>query len=453
MRSEKDPNSSKQMIHVAIPAMNEAGFLPVTIRCLLSQTLDNYEIWVCVNQPDQWWDDPEKKQICLNNQKTLDYLYELKNERIRVIDCSSKGKGWKGKAFGVGQARKHLMDAIHSEASDDDLIVSLDADTQFDRNYLQSINNIFNRFSHAIALSNPYYHKRSGDDPLDRAMLRYEIYMRHYAINMWRIRSPYSFTALGSAIALPISSYRKIGGITAKKSGEDFYFLQKLRKAGWICNHNHEKVYPGTRYSDRVFFGTGPALIKGRDGNWESYPIYDFRLFDQVRQTYESFSALYHKSFETAMTAFLARQFREEDPFKPLRKNSATPEQFVTACHQKVDGLRVLQYLKAETVKSERNDALRLIEFLDHHKNIIPEKIWEPLQKAKYDPPNTRKLMQFGFNGCPIDLLDAIRNYLMAIEVCFQRHEVGAERQKLEAGSSKEEKKAGSSKLEARRKI
>lgn len=421
MQTAHNSSSSEIILHVAIPAMNEADYLLQTISCLLSQSHDRYRIWICVNQPDHWWSEPDKKEICQNNQATLDYLNNIKDHRINLIDRSSPGKGWTGKAFGVGQARKCLMDTINDTALPDDIIVSLDADTRFGKDYLRSILETFDRFPGAIALSNPYYHKRTGEEPLDRAMLRYEIYMRHYAINMWRIRSPYSFTALGSAISLPVESYRKIGGITAKKSGEDFYFLQKLRKAGWICNYNEQKVYPGTRYSDRVFFGTGPALIKGSQGNWESYPVYDYKLFDQVKETYEAFPELYQNHFETPMTPFLIQQFREEDPFEPLRRNSATSEQFAAACHQKVDGLRVLQFLKSETTKTIRNDELRLLEFLDHHIKIIPEKIWKPILKEQPNPPDTINLKQQGFDSCPIVLLDAIRNYLMAIEVGFQR--------------------------------
>ncbi len=92
-----------------------------------------------------------------------------------------------------------------------------------------------------------------------------------------------SFTAIGSAMALPVKSYRAIGGMTPHKSGEDFYFLQKLRKFGKVLTWNKEKVYPEARYSDRVFFGTGPAMIKGRDGDWSSYPIYPFELFDEIK--------------------------------------------------------------------------------------------------------------------------------------------------------------------------
>jgi hypothetical protein len=137
--------------------------------------------------------------------------------------------------------------------------------------------------------------------------------------------------------------------MTAKKSGEDFYLLQKLVKAGRIIHHNTEMVYPATRYSDRVFFGTGPALIKGSGGNWESYPVYDHRLFDQVEATYRLFGELFDGDVDTPMDGFLRNQFCSGDVFGPLRRNAATREQFIKACHQRIDGLRILQFLKAST--------------------------------------------------------------------------------------------------------
>ena len=157
---------------------------------------------------------------------------------------------------------------------------------------------LFDYTPDAVALSNPYYHKLTGAEAEDRAILRYEIYMRNYAINMLLINSPYAFTAMGSAIALPVSSYKAIGGLTPKLSGEDFYFLQKLRKYGNINIHNKEKVYPAARFSDRVFFGTGPAMIKGNDGDWESYPIYHIQLFKNIERTYESFEILFKNDFQ-----------------------------------------------------------------------------------------------------------------------------------------------------------
>lgn len=412
------------VIHVALPALNEADYLPGTLECLWKQGISGFHVWVCVNQPEHLWDDPAKVHICKNNRKTLDYLSGIENDRLHVIDRSSKGKGWNQKAYGVGQARKVLMDSINQFAGENDIILSLDADTAFHGEYLASVKSLFTSYPHAVALSNPYYHELSANDRLDRSMLRYEIYMRHYATNMWRIGSPYSFTALGSAIALPVWAYRKIGGITAKKSGEDFYFLQKLRKTGWICNYNSEKVYPGTRYSDRVFFGTGPALIKGSSGDWESYPIYDHRLFDQVKTTYDLFPQLYRKHINTPMSAFLAAQFRNTDPFEALRKNASNEEQFVAACHQKIDGLRVLQFLKSETKKDARNDEAALLCFFEvFYPQIFKGK---PVGNSGnlLSESEVAELQALQFENASIELLNKIRNILKYIEATYQQKDL-----------------------------
>ena len=403
--------SASRTLHIAIPAMNEGAFLPATLECLQRQDYGNYKVWVCVNQPETYWQDSSREGICRDNQSTLAYLRSLGWRPLQVIDHSSRGKGWKGNTHGVGQARKVLMDSISQEASDQDLIISLDADTIFGEEYLASVARVFERFPQAVALSNPYYHRLTGEYPLDRAMLRYEIYMRHYANNLWRIGSPYSFTALGSAIALPVSAYRKIGGITAKKSGEDFYLLQKLRKTGWIANHNTSMVYPATRYSDRVFFGTGPALIKGSQGLWGSYPVYDFRLFDQVAETYRLFPELRLQAKETPMSAFLNRQFNEPDIFEPLRKNHKTTKGFVNACHHKVDGLRVLQFLKYHQAQQAGSDERNLLEFLE---------AFYPDFFVKFGLAVKQTL---DFQSSPIALLDGIRDFLMEKEHVYQEKE------------------------------
>ncbi len=408
-------------IHVAIPAMGEADHLPDTIRCLERQMDHNLQVWVCVNQPDHWWADDEKRAVCENNRRTLSYLESVKTDQLRIIDCSSPGKGWNTRAYGVGMARKVLMDQISQEGENDDIILSMDADTTFPDDYLESVRRVFAWFPMAMALSNPYYHELSGEEALDRAMLRYEIYMRYYVINMWRIGSPYSYTALGSAIALPIWAYRKVGGMTAKKSGEDFYFLQKLRKSGWICNHNERQVHPATRYSDRVFFGTGPALIKGSQGLWDSYPIYDYTLFDQVAATYAFFPLLFKECLVTPMSSFLQEKFREVDPFDPLRKNADSIDAFVRACHQKVDGLRVLQFLKGSNHFTNKTDEEKLLDFLQQDRSETPD-----LFLAFLPGLSGKDLLLFsnkGFSASPLVLLDKIRNLLRRIELSFQEND------------------------------
>ncbi len=84
--------------------------------------------------------------------------------------------------------------------------------------------------------------------------------MRYCAINLLRIENPYTFSALGSAIACKVSAYLDIGGLTTHKSGKDYYFLQKHRKYGSIVIDHPQKGYPAVPFPDRVFYCTHHSL-------------------------------------------------------------------------------------------------------------------------------------------------------------------------------------------------
>ena len=384
-------------VYVALPVMDEELVISRCLEAIQKQTYSNYKLYACVNQPDSWWDEPSKIEVCQANALVMSML---KDAGAVVIDKTSRGKGWQGKDMGVGWARKVIMDEINAVASPADIIISTDADTVFGENYFDSVVRLFQSHSDRMALSNPYYHKLTGDETLDRALLRYEIYMRCYALNLWHIGSPYAFTALGSAIALPVSAYRKIGGMTPKKSGEDFYFLQKLRKAGKIMTWNAEKVYPATRYSDRVFFGTGPALIKGRKGDWKSYPIYHRGLFDDISQTYNLFEQLFQSDVDTPLDSFIHSQLKENNIWTSLRNNTKTLNSFVAACHQKIDGLRILQFLKWKNDSLEISDEEALKDFFDYF----------------YPQEQRFNFVNFSFQNTAVRELDEIRVFLAAQE-------------------------------------
>ena len=327
---------------------------------------------------------------------------------IRLNDKSSKGKGWKGKNYGVGWARRTIMDQIALEANDSDIIINLDADTTFGPDYFSSVLQNFKQHPEAVAVSVPYYHELTGDEVKDRSILRYEIYMRYYAINMWRIGSPYSFTAIGSAIALPVSSYKAIGGITPHKSGEDFYFMQKLRKYGDVICRNEEKVFPAARYSDRVGFGTGPAMIKGREGDWNSYPVYPYEYFDEIKSTYELFPCLFRKDTDTPMDKFIEEKFGEKNIWILLRANFKEEEKFIRACHHKLDGFRVFQYLKWRNRENDLTDEENLIRFLE---KFYPEKS----ASLGFD---SKELV---FADISVENLNELRNMLAEIEEKYQQ--------------------------------
>lgn len=367
--------------------MNEPN-VGKTIRQIMTQTQPCSALYICVNQPDNFKFDPEKNAVFLQNQRTIVEIWNTFCNRsdippIYILDKSTVG--WDEKHHGVGWARKTLMDAINQIADYEDIIVSLDADTDYPPTYFERLQQIFESEKKYVAVSNPYYHKLIGKEAEDRAVLRYEIYMRCYELNLRRIRSPYAFTALGSAMAVRVEAYRKIGGIAPKKSGEDFYFLQQLSKIGLVSTSNSVAVYPATRLSDRVFFGTGPALIKGIAGDWKSYPIYSPKLWDEIAEIYQSFE-------QTSKST--NQQFLSPEDFQKFRTNSKTDAQFMKFCHEKFDGLRILQYLKARHAENPQKDEIAL-----------RENFWT------LDIPMALPA-DFSFQNSPVNLLEEIRKRL-----------------------------------------
>ena len=335
-------------IAVAIPLMAEMENLPKLVACLESQTFQNFEVFFCVNQPENFWQNPEKIFICHNNQKSIEYLQACNNSKYFIIDRSSLGKGWDAKHHGVGYARKTIFDTILQNHHDNTIIVSLDGDTSFNENYFQSIVNQFNTNTELSAIAVPYFHPLPTTETEQRTLLRYEIYMRYYLVNMLLIRNPYAFTALGSAIAFPAWAYKKTGGITPLQGGEDFYLMQKFCKTGKISVYNNECVFPQGRTSFRVPFGTGPAVQKQVSEQDLSYPFYSQTSFQKVGDTFALFPRLFGEDCETPMSDFLRCQLKTNELWSPIRKNFKTRDLFVKSCTERVDGLRILQFLKSE---------------------------------------------------------------------------------------------------------
>ena len=111
----------KPTIYVAVPALNEMEYFPDFIKCINTQNYTDFKLHVCINQPEDWWDEEDKLPQCLNNQQSIEYLEGLKMPHLTIIDRSSKGKGWKNKKHGVGWARKTIMDNISEIANQQDI--------------------------------------------------------------------------------------------------------------------------------------------------------------------------------------------------------------------------------------------------------------------------------------------------------------------------------------------
>lgn len=362
-------------IAVAIPLLAELDNLPSLLDRMRHQSRRDYTLYLCINNEEDGYGFNEN-QACLKLLNTVDDL------PLVVIDRSSPGLGWSGKKKGVGWARKVLFDTIAEHHADTDIVVSLDADTDFDSYYLEAIHATFIHYPKASAIGVPYYHPLSGIEQQDRAMLRYECYMRHYLINLLHISNPYAFTALGSAIAFPLWAYKKVGGITPLQGGEDFYLMQKFAKTGTILKRLRNPfqqmvVRPQGRVSSRVPFGTGPAIAKGVNAMDDSYPFYNEQGFAAIKKTYDLFDSLYDNDIETPMSDFLRQQLSTNELWNPLRKNYKKRELFIHACSERVNGLRILQFLKNNPQYRLKTSSLPVdfihdsIEQLDSYRNQL----------------------------------------------------------------------------------
>ncbi len=394
-------------IYVAIPAMDEEESLPKTLLDLSSQHCNTaFEVHICVNHPENYWNTPEKRRICESNSRLLRYLHSDAPLPIHILDCASRGKGWQDKKGGVGMARKMLSDNIMAQAAPDDILVSLDADTRVPDGYLQAIADFFDKHPGMAAVALPYYHPLGDDERQNRAILRYELYMRNYAINLMEIGSPFSFTALGSAIAVRLGALRKIGGFTPLKSGEDFYLLQKLRKMSVIGLYCDTCVKPSPRYSSRVVFGTGPALLKGCTGEWSGCPIYPRTAFYAIAETYRQLPELYDHNLDNSFLHFLEQQFGQRNLWQPIRDNVKDLPHFVHAFHEKADGLRILQYLRSICRQNEMENGKALNENIRH---------WLPDASL----PDWENEPLFGESA---ETLDTLRNLLFQYEMRLRKN-------------------------------
>ncbi len=379
-------------ISVAIPVLAEYDNLPRLVESLRCQTLSDFSVYCCVNNCEGWADDCDEyhHSVFCDNQMSLNFLRQFP---FKILDYSSVGNGWRDKQQGVGWARKVLFEAIAEGCDDNEIIVSLDADTVFSETYLESVIDVMNGHPDRSAICVPYYHPLSGDDNTDRSMLRYEMYMRYYFLSLKESGNPYAFTALGSAMVFPLWAYRRVGGITPLQGGEDFYLMQKFAKTGTIILSCNEVVRPQGRSSVRVPFGTGPAIAKGIDFIEAAYPFYPFEGFRAVDETYALFPRLYSEEIETPMSDFLRQQLKTESLWQPLRKNFKNKELFVHACQERVDGLRILQYLKTFPLRASEDE---LQEFCCRYRIDISS--------------------DFSFRTSPVREINTIRDALFAIE-------------------------------------
>ncbi len=262
------PNDSMDAeIIVVMPAYDESIDSMMEVAQSLSNQSPpscNYAVYILINTHEKDKPDLISDSIALYN-SLRPMLTEMNNDRCQFHLYYHH---YTTKKSGVGHARKSLMDLafryFHRQ-SKDGIIVNIDADTKASDNYITSIRNHFNQYPDSEAASIRYEHIIPDDS---HPIIDYELHLRYF-INMQRlIKLPYAYQTVGSAMAVRSHAYAKEGGMNKRQAGEDFYFLHKYTKNLSLTEINYTVVFPSSRKSGRVPFGTGKAVS---DASKEDY--------------------------------------------------------------------------------------------------------------------------------------------------------------------------------------
>ncbi|MBU1745979.1 MAG: hypothetical protein KJ649_13940 [Proteobacteria bacterium] len=207
--------------------------------------------------------------------------------RLGCIDASSAGAEIPDRDGGVGTARKIGMDAVlavlNGRGPGGGVICCLDADTLVMENYLAAVHAHFSMTDDSAAVAG-YAHQKPADSGLLAAICCYEIFLRAYVMGLAFAVSPYAFHAIGSTMSCTAQAYAAVRGMNRRKAAEDFHFLDKLAKLRKIGHIGTTTVFPSSRPSDRVPFGTGQRMLRFMNGGTDEYRLYDSRIFAIIRE-------------------------------------------------------------------------------------------------------------------------------------------------------------------------
>lgn len=296
---------------IIVPALDEYENIPKLLDSLSQNSkihLQETLILVVVNNTYS-----AEQKIKNENQKLLKYLRsQIHNTSINlgIIDASSKGKELPDKDGGVGLARKigmdlalKLFDYANNKVK---ILIALDADCLVSENYLSNIIDDFNIKKYNAAVVN-FEHIIPKEKENLAAIINYEIFLRYYVLALKYSKSYYSHLSVGSTIVCNAESYVKVGGMNKRKAGEDFYFLEKLRKITEIKKVAGATVFPSARISNRVPFGTGARIDRFLKKSKNEYLLYSVSNFEILKSWLNLYNSELQINSQQQLTNILSK--------------------------------------------------------------------------------------------------------------------------------------------------
>lgn len=344
------PVSNELNIIVVIPCYNETGLI-TALSSLKSceKPQGKVEVITVINSSES-----ESNQIKENNAKMLEKakVFSIKNSLEWINFYFIDANNLPDKDAGVGLARKIGMDeAVYrfENINKDGIIACFDADSICQNNYFVELEKHFESYPKSPACSIYFEHPLAGTEFSEgnyQAISAYELHLRYYKNALKYGGFPYAFHTIGSSMAVKSRSYQKQGGMNKRKAGEDFYFLQKMMVLGNFSELNTTTVYPSSRVSDRVPFGTGRAMQNYLNQEIKEYTTYNFQSFIDLKYIVEQLDNLYLNEIDfpkTVLDYFNTISFNEN--VVKIRQNSTSLIHFKQLFFNWFNAFKVLKFV------------------------------------------------------------------------------------------------------------
>jgi len=341
-------------IAIVIPCLNEPGIGDLLHNLSNNVTNSKVYIFIIINSNTN-----VPSEIINENFKSYNLIRSFisKNSKIKFFPLNILNIP--DKIAGAGFARKIGMDLasnIFKKYRKDGIIVSLDADCKVEENYLIEIENTFLRDRNIKTAIIYFEHPIEGNEfpeYIYKAAILYELHLRYHVEKLKEINFPYAYHTIGSCFAIKSSIYIKSGGMNTRKAGEDFYFLNKVFPLGKVIELNTTCVYPSPRISNRVPFGTGPAIKEIIENN-HCYNTYHPESYKNLKKLFFSLDLLYTNninninillnSLHESLQAFLIENnFFEK--INEIKNNTSNFTNFSKRFFNWFNAFRIIKYL------------------------------------------------------------------------------------------------------------
>jgi hypothetical protein len=355
---DNPPPSKDLAIVVAIPANREPDIIATLFSLLQNRRpAEAVEVYVLINAAES-----AGKDVLACNRQTeeavLDFSRKHSTREFRIL--VSNVSGIPDREAGAGLARKMAMDFALSRFNRVDqsggVLLSLDADTLCDPNYLTEVARQFREKPDTKGCSIRFEHPVEGSSfpaQVYQGIIQYELHLRYYIQALRFAGHPHAYHTIGSAFGVRADVYAAQGGMSKKKAGEDFYFLQKIIPLGGYYEINGTRVRPSPRPSDRVGFGTGPVIRKFQCGETTRFFTYHPAVFSELKSLLSMVPSLYHAGepllgrildgFPSSLQENLRHEFIPR--MLEIRRNSARQSTFINRFYRWFNMFRTMKYI------------------------------------------------------------------------------------------------------------